>query len=73
MEALLCIAKKEATFRGFHRCVCGATSGNSDLKVDKYITNTLAPHYLRWHRDEVPISEIQKLKSIDIEQKEDKK
>jgi len=56
---------KNSGWRGFHICVCGEWSGNKDLMLKSgHITNSLAAHYLRWHREDVPESEIQKLKSI---------
>jgi len=66
MEKLLRSAKEGASYMGFHRCTgCGEPSGNKDLIVDeKYISNSLSAHYLRWHRSEVPLSEINKLAEI---------
>ncbi len=42
--------------RGFHCCKCGkASSGNCDyVLADGSITNSLAIHYLAYHRQEVP-------------------
>lgn len=75
MEGLLNGAKKgaysggifdtDSGWRGWHTCVCGKHSDNKDYLIDKYVTNSLAVHYLRWHRYEVPESEIKKLNSID--------
>ena len=64
MENLLEKAEKGTCYRGFHVCACGKVSGCCDLIVDKYITNSLAAHYLRWHRSEVSESEIRKLEEI---------
>lgn len=64
MERLLKHAKKGPPFRGFHVCACGENSSNYDLYVGGYKTNSLAAHYLRFHRKEVPISEIEKLKNL---------
>lgn len=64
MEVLLENAEVGLSYRGFHICKCGAISGSCDLIVGKYITNSLAVHYLKWHRKDVPESEIQKLKEI---------
>lgn len=52
-------------YRGVHRCSCGATSGNRDLYVDgRFSTNSLAAHYLAWHRNEVPHAELAKVASL---------
>lgn len=65
MEWLLGAAEKGTQWRGRHGCTgCGETSGSCDLLVDKYVTNSLAAHYLRWHRPDVPVSEIEKLNGI---------
>lgn len=49
--------------RGFHRCKCGATSRNITFTMpDGRITNSLNVHYLIWHRDEVPESELEKVR-----------
>ena len=65
MEVLLIQAEKGTQWRGWHTCCCGKQSGSCDLLVSNYITNSLAVHYLRWHRGEVPESEIQKLRNIE--------
>jgi hypothetical protein len=42
-------------FRGWHTCSCGVWSTNVDyLLPGGLITNSLAVHYLAFHRDEVP-------------------
>lgn len=66
MQTLLRDAKRGPSYRGFHLCTgCNeATSASYDLFVGPYITNSLAIHYLMWHRDEVPESEIEKLKGL---------
>ncbi len=61
MEGLLESATIGTRWRGWHTCCCGEFSGTWDLLVDGFITNSLAAHYLRHHRQEVPISEIDKL------------
>ena len=57
-DILLSLAEKGTAWRGWHTCVCGATSGNCDLYViigvKKYLTNSLAAHYVACHRDEIP-------------------
>jgi hypothetical protein len=64
MKMLLKKAKKGPPFRGFHVCACGECSTNYDLNIGKYTTNSLAAHYLCYHRSEVPVSEIEKLKKL---------
>lgn len=51
-------------YRGFHRCVCGATSDNKNWRYNDLQTNSLAVHYVAFHRDEISESEIEKIKSI---------
>ena len=66
MEILLKNAIIGTHYRGFHMCHCGEISETKDLIVGNYITNSLAAHYLRWHRAEIPRSEIEKLKKEHI-------
>ncbi len=56
---------KGVSFRGFHHCICGERSGSSDLILPNgVITNSLMAHYVRYHRDEVPDTEINKLREL---------
>lgn len=49
-------------YRGFHICGCGEMSGNHDIRLPSgHLTNSLAMHYLEFHRDDVPAEEIIKL------------
>lgn len=71
MQEALHVARKGATYRGFHTCVCGAHSGSTDLFVTtvdghELLTNSLAVHYLMYHRDEVPESEILKVQQLAV-------
>lgn len=68
MEIFLDNAAKGSSYRGFHACTgCGEMGGSSDLVIeDGYITNSLAVHYLRWHRPEIPKSEIDKLTDLSM-------
>lgn len=51
--------------RGVHTCICNEHSDPCDYEIyDGYYTNSLATHYLRWHRDEVPMTEIDKVKTL---------
>lgn len=49
-----------------HKCKCGESGGNCDYLVfdGRFITSALAVHYLEWHADEIPQSEIKKLDSL---------
>lgn len=64
MEMLLKKATKGPFYKGFHICACGERSSNCDFYIGKYTTNSLAAHYLRYHRSEVPASEIEKLRKL---------
>jgi len=64
MEMLLKKATEGPFYKGFHICACGERSTNYDLYIGKYTTNSLAVHYLRPHRSEVPASEIEKLRKL---------
>lgn len=62
MEGLLKQAKQGTRWRGVHSCSCGVRSDSCDFILPGgMITNSLAPHYLRYHRDQVPRSELAKL------------
>lgn len=46
-------------WRGFHVCACGAHSSNTDWYLPgEILVNSLCVHYLAWHRDEVPATEL---------------
>lgn len=64
MEMLLKKAKQGPFYKGIHICACGAASTNCDFYVGPYTTNSLAAHYLRYHRSEVPFCEIEKLRKL---------
>lgn len=55
-------------YRGVHTCTCGATSSNQDhlllVQDPVRLTNSLASHYLAWHRNEVPESELAKVAQL---------
>lgn len=58
-------AKAWGAWLGVHRCTCGALSDSSDwLLPNGQLTNSLALHYLRYHRDEVPDSELAKVMAL---------
>lgn len=51
--------------KGWHTCECGAGSHNVDyLLVNGMATNSLCIHYLAFHRDEIPESELEKVKTL---------
>ena len=64
MEMLMKKAKHGPPYKGFHVCACGERSTNYNLSIGKYTTNSLAVHYLRYHRSEVPVSETEKLRKL---------
>jgi hypothetical protein len=52
-------------WRGFHICRCGARSTNTDYTLPGgATTNSLCVHYLAFHRDEVPESELAKVADL---------
>lgn len=62
---------KEGTYRdggafmGTQTCACGTRSDNCDYELEAgYITNSLCVHYLVWHRNEIPESELAKVNSL---------
>lgn len=51
--------------KGWHVCRCKETSYPHDFEIHTgYYTNGLATHYLRWHRDDVPEAELNKVRSL---------
>jgi hypothetical protein len=47
---------------GIHICRCGAKSYSFDIDLGNgYYTNSLADHYLRFHRSEIPKHEMLKV------------
>jgi hypothetical protein len=52
----------EEGYRGIHVCRCGQRSDNRDHFTPMgRTTNSLMVHYVEYHRDEVPESELAKL------------
>jgi hypothetical protein len=65
MQELFAKARRVATYRGRHTCACGQHSDSSDWQLASgHITNSLAIHYVAWHRPDVPESELEKLRAI---------
>jgi hypothetical protein len=58
-----------AATMGHQTCACGAQSTPVDYVLNSgFITNSLCIHYLAWHRNEVPKSELDKVGSLPNEQ-----
>ncbi|HSX23388.1 MAG TPA: hypothetical protein VLE97_11495 [Gaiellaceae bacterium] len=71
-------ASPQAAYRGIHHCRCGEASTNCDYVVriaqrisgspwHGLLTNSLAVHYLAFHRDEVPPGELAKVLTLTAE------
>lgn len=59
---VLALAEDKARYRGFHTCSCGERSDNAQWILPNGVeTNSLLPHYLEKHLEQVPQSEIDKL------------
>lgn len=53
------------SWRGTHRTPCGNYSDSQDYKLlNGMFTNSLAPFYLRWYRDTIPETEMQKIRDL---------
>lgn len=54
------------SWRGWHRNCDGENSSNCDYLIadGRYITNSLAPHYLRWYREVIPQWMIEAVEEI---------
>ena len=62
LDAILARSTAGNSYRGVHTCSCGTHSDNRDhILPDGTITNSLARHYIRHHRSDVPGIEIQKI------------
>ncbi len=56
----------EYGYRGFHQCICGACGTNYDYQLrNGEWTNSLCVHYLAYHREEVPQSQLDKVKMLE--------
>ena len=52
-------------WKGSHMTECGKSSSNKDYLLENgMITNSLAPFYLRWYRNSIPQSDINKLNEL---------
>ncbi|MBI3072650.1 MAG: hypothetical protein HYY84_11100 [Deltaproteobacteria bacterium] len=63
---------EDIMFMGWHECVCGAMSDNTNhvLPDSSMETNSLCIHYLAWHREEVPAREIEEVKKLSYGEEE---
>ena len=52
-------------YKGTHKTECGERSDNYDYLISEgYITNSLATFYLKWYRNSIPLSEVNKIRRI---------
>jgi len=52
-------------YRGVHVTACGVGAGNKDYLIDgRFITNSLAPYYVRYYRESICEYDMDKLKSL---------
>jgi hypothetical protein len=60
---LLDQAAVQESYFGHHTCSCGACSDGNDWQIPSgQVTNSLAAHYLAYHRQEIPKDEIAKVR-----------
>lgn len=58
---------ENSAYKGFHTTDCGETSSNKDYLLENgMITNSLAPFYLRWYRNSIPETDIEKLMALKL-------
>lgn len=71
--ALATARHSNLAFRGVHVCACGALSDNREWFVvsadGERKTNSLAVHYLAYHRAEVPSVEIDKVRALSVDER----
>ena len=64
-EAMRRARQSDYAAAGVHFCTCGAASDNVDwILPTGHITNSLAVHYLEFHRDEIPQKELEKVRKL---------
>jgi hypothetical protein len=64
-ELMIHAHPSDGHYFGFHQCVCGAKSDTRDwFLATGQKTNSLAVHYLEYHRREVPDSELEKIRML---------
>lgn len=67
MAAALATARIGNHYRGQHSCTghgCRSASDNADHHVGEALTNSLAVHYLAYHREDVPAEELLKVAAL---------
>ena len=66
VTAAMCRARHSGKFYAHpHACICGAQSDKNDWALpDGRITNSLALHYVEYHRDALPRDEIAKIEAL---------
>lgn len=57
--------KEGGGWKGWHTCICGEASDNADyLLPNGMITNSLCIHYLKYHRRQIPKTQLIKLQQL---------
>jgi hypothetical protein len=52
-------------YKGWHRCSCGVTSSNKDYQLPGgEMTNSLAIHYLAYHRNEISEEQLKRVEAL---------
>lgn len=69
MSAALRQARPGDSTNGFHLCACGVSSGDTELWImdgagQLRLTNSLAVHYLAFHRPEITAAELSKVYAL---------
>lgn len=50
---------------GYHECICGAESEDSDFRIAPNLyTNSLSAHYVAFHRESVPVEDLEKIREL---------
>jgi len=51
---------------GKHKCICEAWSACHDFEIvrEQLYTNSLAAHYVAYHRDEVPVEDLERVAKL---------
>ena len=64
-EAMTKARRSDYHYFGYHQCICGERSDTCDWILQTgQITNSLAVHYLEYHRHEVVESELKKVRNL---------
>lgn len=57
--------KRGGGFMGTHKTECGQKSTNNDFLLENgMVTNSLASYYVKWYRESIPATEMEKLKKL---------